>query len=513
MSNRTKNGARNIIAGFLNRFILILLPFIARTAIFYKLGSEYLGLGSLFTSILMVLNLSELGFGSALVYSMYKPIANDDKTKICALLNLYKKIYRYIGIFIVVVGTIFAPFLGYVISGDVPDSINIYVLYFIFLTNSSISYFAYAYKKALLTAHQRNDIISNVNTIIYIGINAIQIGVLFMYPNYYLYVLVYPIFTLLDNLWTAYITKKKYPDLEAIGNINSEEKSAIKNHVKGIALQKLCSTSRNSFDSIVISMFLGLKSLAIYGNYYYIMASIHQFLYQIPNSIRASVGNSVASETLEKNYNDFCSMYLLYMWIGGFCSVCLLCLFQPFMKLWMGPDMLCPLSTIILVCFYFLLLCLSDITALYKDGAGLWWHGRYRVIIEAVANLVLNFLLGWLFGINGILIATIITLLIIGHGYGGWIVFRHYFVGYSFGKFILNQILYIFIITIVSLISYLLCEALPYEGIANLICRFFLCLSFTNIIFGVVFRFHPDHKKSMCFAKNISKVVKRGRKK
>ena len=503
MDSRSKNGARNAVAGMANRSMLMILPFISRTVIIYTLGSQYLGLSSLFTSILTVLNLSELGFGSALVYSMYKPVSSNDKAKICAYLNLYKKIYKYIGFAILAGGVIFAPFLHYIIKSDLPGDVNLYVIYFVFLGNAVISYFAYAHKKALLTAYQRSDVLSNVNTVISIVTNVSQILILLLLANYYVYVLVLPVFTIVDNIWINYITKKRYPEITTKGGITKEEKDKIKQHVKGIALQKAASTSRNTFANIIISMFLGLTSIAKYGNYYYIMDAIHSFLYQIPNAIRASVGNSVASESMDKNYKDFNAMYLLYMWISGWCTTCLICLFQPFMKLWMGKEMMFPMLTVILICLYFVLLCLSDIIALYKDGAGLWWQGRFRVVIEVVANLILSFLFGWLWGVNGILIAPIITITFIGHVYGGYIIFHYYFIGKSFVKFLGNQVALLSIIGIVSAISYYLLHLLSVEGALLFIVYLLFLLTVTNIFYWMLFRMHPHYKKSMTFAKNI----------
>ena len=126
---RTKNSAKNIISGFIMRIISMLMPFIIRTLIIKKLGVDYLGLNSLFSSILQVLSLSELGFATAVAYSMYKPIAEDNKELICALLNLIKKIYRVVGIIILILGIAVMPFLTYLIEGDYPQDINLYILY------------------------------------------------------------------------------------------------------------------------------------------------------------------------------------------------------------------------------------------------------------------------------------------------------------------------------------------------------------------------------------------------
>lgn len=509
MDSRSKNGVRNVAAGFINRAVQMILPFITRTLIVYYLGEKFLGLGGLFTSILMVLNLSELGFGSALVFSMYKPIAEGDNNKVCALLNLYKRIYTWIGIIICICGVLFAPFIPYIIKGDLPEGVNIYIIYFIYLSNTVLSYLVFAHKKALLTAYQRSDILSNVNSVVFILSSIIQIALLVTTSNYYFYIIVLPIFTIVDNLWTNYITNKRYPEIVAIGDISKGEKQAIWKHVKGIALQKVCSTSRSTFSNIIISMFLGLVTIAKYGNYFYIMEAIHSFLYQIPNSIRATVGNSVTSETVEKNFNDFGAMYLVYMWISGWCATCLFCLFQPFMRLWMGEDLMFPISTVILICIYFVLLCLSDIIALYKDGAGLWWQGRYRVVIEAISNLILSFLFGWLWGVNGLLIAMIITLSILGHGYGGYIVFHYYFKGYSFLSFIVTQIGYLVIISIVSYITFLICTLIHGGNYFQLIIDSVICIICPNILYYAFFRFLPSWKDALLFVKNIIKTAKK----
>lgn len=513
MDSRTKNGTRNIISGVINRIVLLLFPFITRTLIINILGSGYLGLNSLFTSILTVLNLSELGFGSALVYTMYKPVAEGDETKICALLALYKKIYHIIGIVICAVGLGILPFIPNLINGTWPDGINIYIIYIIYLGNTSISYFAFAHKKALLTAYQRSDLISNINSIISIVSYIVQIVLLIVFRNYYIYIFVLPIFTIIENMWVAVVTKKMYPNIVCKGKVLREELKDISNHVKGIALQKICSTSRNSFDSVVISMYLGLSTIAMYGNYYYIMSSIHAFLYQIPNAIRASVGNSVTSENLGKNHKDFQTMNYLYMWLSGWCFVCLMCLYQPFMKIWMGTELMFPMQTVILFCIYFYELSMSDIIALYKDGAGLWWHGRYRTIVEAIANLALNFLLGWLWGVNGILVATILTMALIGIGYGGYIVFQYYFGIEKFSKYLLAQGAFFAVTAFVSFITWRICGFIPDVGFETLILKGLICIILPNGLFWIVYSRFPSYSSAKSLVQAIATgLIKKGRK-
>lgn len=509
MDSRIKNGIRNIFAGFINKIVLIFLPFVTRTVIVYVLGSEYLGLGSLFSSILMVLNLSELGIGSALVYSMYKPVAENDMLKIKALLAVYKKIYAYIGVAILAIGLCFLPFIHTIIKGDVPASMNLYILYIMYLSNASISYFIFAHKKALLIAYQRSDVISNVNTVLNICVYTVQIMVLLLLKDYYIYVAVFIFSTITENIIIGKKAQIHFPYIEADGRISAEDKKVIIQHTKGIALQKVCSTSRNSLDSIVISMFLGLNMIAIYSNYYYIMISIHNILYQIPDSIRATVGNSVASESVDKNFRDFNCMYLLNMFICGWATCFLYCMFQPFMELWMGPNMMFSQVSVVLVCLYFTLLSLADVVALYKDAAGLWWYGRYRVLIEAIANLILNFVLGYFWGVNGILLATIITIILIGHGYGGWIVFHYYFKGKSFMTFVMKQVGYLVMIAVACYVTDFVCSFSLEILWIRLLSVGIITLFLSPILLLIMYRFFPEFKDSVDFAKNILKSFKR----
>ena len=143
----------------------ILLPFLFRTVIVYTLGVNYLGLNSLFTSVLQVLNLAELGVGSAMIFSMYKPIAEDDEKKICALMNLYRKYYNIIGLVILIIGILLTPFIPKLINGEVPKEINIYILYIMNLIATVLSYWLLAYRNSVLQAHQRLDVSSKITIV------------------------------------------------------------------------------------------------------------------------------------------------------------------------------------------------------------------------------------------------------------------------------------------------------------------------------------------------------------
>ena len=186
--NRSQNAVRNIAFGVLVKIYNLFVPFIIRTVMIYTLGMQYLGLNSLFVSVLSVLNLAELGVGSAMVFSMYKPIAEDDKGTICALMRLYKIYYRIIGLIILVIGLLLTPFIPKLISGTLPEGMDVYILYLMNLAATVITYWLFAYKNCLLSAHQRSDITHKINMIVLTVQYGIQIIVLVLVKNYYIYI-------------------------------------------------------------------------------------------------------------------------------------------------------------------------------------------------------------------------------------------------------------------------------------------------------------------------------------
>ena len=257
---RTRNATRNIIYGTIAKIYQLLVPFAVRTAMIYVLGAEYLGLGSLFTSILSVLNLTELGVGSAMVFSMYKPIAEDDTPRICALMSLFRKYYRIIGSVILVVGIVITPLIPKLVKGDVPDGISLIVLYWLNLGATVLTYFLFAYKNSLLSAHQRLDVGNKISMIITTLQYALQIGAIFL-KNYYLYVIVALLTTALNNIVTAVIVDKMYPKYKPVGKLDKKEIKIINRRIRDLFTAKIGGVVVDSADSIVISAFLGLTVL------------------------------------------------------------------------------------------------------------------------------------------------------------------------------------------------------------------------------------------------------------
>ena len=278
---RTKNASKNISAGMLLRVYQMLAPFLMRTAMLHFMGVQYLGLNSLFYSILHILNLAELGIGSAMVFSMYKPIAEDDETTICALMALYRTYYRIIGLVIGAVGVALTPLIPHLVEGEIPGELNLYVLYWLNLGATVLSYWLFAYKNSLLNAHHRTSVASVVTMITTTVQYAIQLVIMIFWKNYYLHLVVALATQAMNNIVTAIVTTKLYPQYKPRGKLAKEKTKEINRKIRDLFTGKAGAVIMNSADSVVISAFLGLTTLTIYQNYYFIMSAIIGFIESI----------------------------------------------------------------------------------------------------------------------------------------------------------------------------------------------------------------------------------------
>ena len=323
---RMSNARKGIGFGVINNLLNVLLPFVSRTIILYTLGTKYLGLGGLFTSIINVLNISELGFSAAVSYILYKPVAEGDDKKVCAVLSFARKCFLVIALIISIGGIAVMPFLKNLISGDVPDGINIYLLYLIYLANVVVSYLMFAYKRILFSANQRFDIETNILSTTLVIQYILQIILLLIFKNYYIYAVVVPLMTVVNNLLCQHFTKKMYPQYFPKGKIEKEEIAVLKKKVGGSFFSRLGETIYLSVDSIVISAFFGLVILGMYGNYYYVITSLVALFGMVHNTMRPIIGNCIATENKDINFKRFLQFNNIYIWVAAFCTCCLLCL-------------------------------------------------------------------------------------------------------------------------------------------------------------------------------------------
>ena len=359
-----------------------------------------------------------------------------------------------------------------------------------------------------MIADQRQDIAKNIRTIVNIARYLAQLLVLVITKDFYAYLVMAIIGTIITNLLIHVSTRKRYPFYKKI-SIKLKIPAELRKQVGGLVINKICDTFRNSFDSLIISAFIGLTATAIYGNYYYIYSALYGVMLVICNAMSASVGNSIIKNSKETNYRHLLSFSQIFAGILGFCTVDLACFYQPFMKVWAGEDLLLPASDMLLFCLYFYVINMNNIRNQYISGTGMWWRLKWSYIIEAVANLVLNFVLGKLMGITGVILATIITIVLFNYFQRNMILFKNYFKDQSIGKFYIQQFYYLILTTVGLVISFLLCEILPFDGVLNMTIRILICLIVPNVIYYFGVRFTDVFEDAKKIVVKVNRMILR----
>ena len=511
---RSKNTKRNIVWGTVNKIVLVLLPFIIRTIIIRELGIEYVGLNSLFTSILSILSLTELGFDSAVVFIMYNGVANDDLPQLNALLSFIRKAYFIIGSSILILGGLCMLFLPYLISdaSSLPSDVNIYHIYIVFLLSTVTTYFFGGYRHSLVVAFQRNDIISNINTILRVLFFGLQIFILENYHNYYYYIYTLPICGIAINILVVYYSKRLFPHVYPDGTVSKEDKAQLKKLVIGAFIAKVGAMMTVTLDSIVISAFIGVKTLGYYSNYSYIISSLIGFLYIIYTSMQGGLGNSLILESVEKNYKDMLKFNFIYAWLIGWCFFCCIYLFQPFVKLWIGEIGLLPDSIMILLCLFLYQSECFGVVGSYKAALGIVWEDRYRPLFSGGFKLILSVILIFAFqrygneyALFGVVLSSILAYALINCPWFTIILFTKYFKK-GLKECYIKTYSYFLGVIICSILSYPIFMFFPPElgstGYCNLAIRGICCMIIPNVLFFLLYRKTNEFMEASVFLKS-----------
>ena len=426
-----RNARRNVLAEVLNRVLTLGLPFVSRTVFIWIIGAEYLGLNGLFTSILGVLSLAELGFGQAIVYAMYKPVADDDKETLCAYYAFYRVVFRIVGGLILLFGLGLLPFLPKLVHGDAPADVDLGIVYLIHLANAVVSYFLFAYKGVLLTVHQRLDVQTHINTIVQISQNVGSLLVLCLTRNYYCYVLVTIVFTVMSNVMVARESKRLFPDVVCRGRLSRAQTRKLLGDVGSIFLHRIGSVIAYSSDNLVVSSCLGLASVAVYGNYYTIYKTVTNFVSTIYDSMTAGFGNAVNVETKDAVWEKFLKVNGFTLVAVSWCAAMMLALYQPFMAIWTGEKtgLMRPFSTAALMVMFFYVNNSRQCLLVVKSALGLWRPDQFKPVVSGAVNCAVSIGLAQVIGMDGIILGTILAFLFIEIPWEGAVVFRSYFAG------------------------------------------------------------------------------------
>lgn len=511
MKSRTHYTILNTFASLGGYALNLIISFICRIFFVRLLNSEYLGINGLFSNLLSLLSLAELGIGTAMIYALYKPVAENNKEKITAYMKLYGIAYRAIGIFIAVVGICMIPFLNILISNPPHIKENITLLYLLYLFSTVSSYF-FSYRSSILFAYQQNYIVVSISYIFVVVQNIVQIISLFIYKNYIVYLLEQVIFTFFSNFTVSYIAKKKYP---FITNKNASQLSKkeiwdlIKN-VKALTVTKISGIIVNNTDNIVITYFKGLVTTGVISNYTLLVNALSSLLNQVFVGLTGSIGNLNAVESEEHKYEVFKSLNLINFWIYAVVTIFIIVVSNDLIQFLFGSQFVTGLEIPIILAINFYMNGMQCVVGMYKSTMGLFRYGQYILLITAVLNLIGDFYFGSKMGVFGILLATALSRLLTNTFYEPYVIYKHGFKK-KFNEYLKRYLSYFLLLFISTVVCLVLCLNFKFSSFINVIIKSLICLVVPNMIFVIKYHKNSEFIYFINIIKNIlSKILKRG---
>lgn len=491
--SRTENSIRNIKYAVIGQAAGILISFISRRIFIQFLNEQYLGVDGLFTNILTMLSLAELGVGAAIVYSLYTPLAEGDVQKIKSLMYLFKRAYTVIGCVIGAFGLALTPALGLFVS-EMPDIPQIRLTYILFVANSASSYF-FSYKRSMIIADQKRYIATGYRYITYFFLSVAQIFVLVLTRNYILYLLIQIVGTVAENALISKRANAMYPYLKSrdIAPLNRVDFNEIVRNTGSMMLHKVGGVVVQGTDNLLLSKLVGVVAVGVYSNYYLIINAINIVVGLLTQSITASLGNLGATEAGEKKLEVFSVLNFGVFWIYGFSSICLLVLFNPFIELWLGERYLFDFELVIIIVVNFYVNGMRKGVLTNRDALGLYWADRYKPIFEALINLIVSIWLGLKFGAHGIFFGTVVSTLATCFWVEPYILYKYGF-NERVGAYFKNYGEYTLICIIAGVPTYLITGHILIDGIGGLVVKFVICVTLPNLVFLLAFHRRAEFK-------------------
>lgn len=414
-----------MISGFAYQFLTLILSFVARTVFIHTLGAEYLGLNGIFSDVLNLLSMADLGFNTTMAYSFYKPLAEHDEEKLAGLIHFYKKVYNVIAVVVTVVGIAVIPFLKYIVNTE-QEIPHLAVYYLFSLANVVISYL-FVYKSTILTADQKNYKVVNISIWTSLLKTILQIFSLLLLQNYILYLAIGVAVQFFNNLMASREAQKQYPFIKMERKITKEEEKGIFENMRSVFLYKISSTIFTATDNILISVLVGTAMTGIYSNYLMVSNKLLLIIQIIFSALTASVGNVIVREKSEKRYEVFSviqsvSFILCGAIVSAFCIMA-----NDFVYVWLGSGFTISTGAILAMTLNTYLSCVLQPLWIYRDATGLYVRTKYVMLVGAVLNIVLSILLGKVMGLTGIVLASAIARLSTYFWYEPRLLFREYF--------------------------------------------------------------------------------------
>lgn len=493
---RKINSIKNIIAALSANIITIIVGLVAQAVFLKNLGNEILGINSLFTNIISMLSIVEMGIGSAIIYNLYKPIAENNIERIKSLMCFYKKSYRIIALIVTIIGICIIPFLKYIISvNSIQSNINIYIIYSLFLADAVFSYFL-SYKRSILYANQKNYIINVIHILYVLVMNTIQIIVLIVKHDFYWYLIIKVVMRILENFIITLISNKLYPYLidKDYKKLDNKTERDIFTKVKALFLHKIGSFIVLGTDNIVISKFLGVVTVGLYSNYYLIINSVQTVFNQIIQALTPSLGNLLVTESREKQFDTYKKIRFVNFWLTTFSAISLLIIIESFIKIWIGDEYILPhIVLYILILNYYLNSSRATYSA-FKDAAGIYYEDRFVPLVESSINIIVSVILVKKIGLSGVFVGTIISGVVLWcYSYPKYVYKLIFEKKYS--EYIKENIEYLIMFILIAIICVIISSRIVVNSIlAKFLCDIIISLIVPNIILILIYRKNEKFK-------------------
>lgn len=424
-NSRTKNSLLNMGASIGYQLANLVLSFVSRTIFLQVLGVEYLGINGLFNDVLSMLNMADLGFSTAMTFSMYKPLAEGDEDTLAGLTHFYKKVYRIIALTIATIGVALIPFLPYLVNleKDIP---HVELYYLLFLAGNIASYLV-TYKTVVLYADQKNYIMLGYGIYWQIARTMTMLLTLWLTKNYTLYLIVQILYVYAQNFFMSRLASKHYPYLSKKVTLSKEKTNGIFKDVGSAFLYKIANVLINATDNTLISVLVSTEMVGYYSNYQISFSKLGAIVSTIFSSTIASLGNFMAKENAEKRLKLFQTMQSMCLIFSGFFATCVISLEEDFIRVWLGADyVLDKLTLVAAVLNFYLSISLTPIIT-FREAAGLFRKTKSVMLCTAALNLAFSIVLGKMTGLSGILFATVLSKLLTYFWYEPKLLFREYF--------------------------------------------------------------------------------------
>lgn len=510
MANKTRSDYTmlNIVSGLGGYVVTFVLGLVCRMAFTRVFSAEYLGINGLFSNVLGMLSLAELGIGSAIVYALYAPLAKNDNSKIATLVKFYGKCYRVIAVVVLLLGLALVPFLDLIVKNPPKIDENYYLIYLIMLFNSVSGYF-FAYRSSLLVAAQKNYLVTFVSNIVIIVQNAVQIAAIFLFKNYIIYMLIAAICGMTTNIIASEIAKRQYPCIKEKhpAPLEKEEKRSLVRNVRALTINKVGGLLVNSTDNIITTYFDGLITTGLASNYTLLSTSINTLLNIVFNSLNASVGNYNALEDKEHKVSLFKSINLANFWIFGWAAIGIFVVSGDVVSVMFGADYVMDFKIPLIIAINFYMVGMQANVWNHMSVQGMFRYGRYLNILTAAINLALSIILGTYWGLFGILLATAIARLLTNVWYSPYALFRYGF-ELSAKIYFVSYIKYFLLLAATGTVCWLVCALVNFKPIVNAVIKMLVCSLIPNLIFFIVFFKTKEFDTLKIFVKSVVNKIK-----